>query len=138
MTKLRIGIMVTTLAVLAALGWRAGHRVPEPAPATLTLVTITEPTPPAPIVEAPKPVMKPPRRKPAPPPPDDKPQPPRVATPAPSTAPPRWTLPYSCERVRWYYAHFSPSTLETMRVAAGIAKPTGDQLRQVNACLAQK
>lgn len=46
-----------------------------------------------------------------------------------------WTLPYSCSEVKWYHSHFTASQLEAMRVKAGFAPPSADQLRQIEACI---
>lgn len=65
-----------------------------------------------------------------------KPAPPRAQ---PSTPPQRvqteWTLPYSCEDVKWANEKFSHAQLEAMRKARGLPDPTRAQTAQINACL---
>ncbi len=69
----------------------------------------------------------------------------RVTRVRPATVPPRadkqapsvkWTLPFSCADAKYYHDKYSRERLEAMRIAAGQPRPTGDQLRQVETCLA--
>lgn len=69
------------------------------------------------------------------PPRDIKPDPTKLAPKQPA-APVKWTLPYSCSDVRYYNSHFTPTQLDAMRKAAGMAMPTADQRTQIQACIA--
>lgn len=53
---------------------------------------------------------------------------------APSTM--KWTLPFSCNDARYYNAHFTRTQLEAMRAAAGMKLPSGEQQKQIQACIA--
>lgn len=47
-----------------------------------------------------------------------------------------WTLPYSCEDVKYYASlHLTKAQQEAARIAAHVAEPTADQMRQINECL---
>lgn len=133
--QLRTIILLSALAVLAALGWRAYHRAPEPVSVIDTPQAIIVVGPGEEIRIAPKPPVVTGKR-PTKPVPLRKPSDLRVARKPAATNPPVWTLPWSCADVKWYNSHFSAKVLETMRIAAGVAKPTADQMRQIKQCLA--
>lgn len=63
-----------------------------------------------------------------------KPSPAAGAVPKPQAE--KWTLGYSCADVKYYDTKYSKARLEAMRTAAGVPKPTPDELRQIKACLA--
>lgn len=52
--------------------------------------------------------------------------------------PPDWPFPISCDRVRWFAAHFSEASLEKMRIARGLAAPTPEERRIGKACINAK
>lgn len=56
----------------------------------------------------------------------------------PKAAAAKWTLPYSCDDVKYYNSKFTKEHLEALRIAEGVAKPSADQLRQIDACIHDK
>lgn len=52
----------------------------------------------------------------------------------PASNPTNWSLPVSCNVVRWYMKHFSKGMLEAMRKLSGYPPPTPEQEAQALAC----
>lgn len=93
-----------------------------------TIIVKKGPEPVVRVVHTPRPRPTPPRAQPAAAP---APRPPAAVAPAPKA-----TLPAPCEEIKWYKLKFSDAQLEAMRVAMHIAKPTAEQRKLIEACLA--